>query len=654
MKRIFLFLLVVVPLSAAAQSVQVKTDALHPELAHFSGYLGDRIDGCIENRLMAQDLERLLFAFRDKSDGKWGFRTEFWGKWFTAAMMGYEYSPTPENKAVVDAAVQGLIATQGTDGYIGTYPEEYHLGDWDVWGRKYSLLGLLAYYDRTGDKSVLDAACRAADHLIKEAGPDSGVNIAETGWIGWKGLAPSSVLEPVVLLYQRTGEKRYLDFAEHIVSCWSSPNKLTPTGLHLIEEALSDKPMWTMSGAPKAYEMMSCFEGLMELYRCTGKKEYKDAVLNLVRKIERDELMVVGSGSAAEIWFHGKLHQSEPIYQGMETCVTATWMKLLYQVLRLTGDSHYADLLEQSLYNAMLSAMAPHGEWFAYYTGLMGERVHSHLQFPDVVMSCCVANGPRGLMTVPYWAVMSSGKGPVINLYSASKTVTGTPAGQALTLTVEGDYPVDNSATVSLQMEKAEKFTLSLRIPEWSRKTVVRINGKKKAAKPGKYLNIKRNWQPGDCVSMDFDFTAKVLDAPNKTGDEAIRRGPVVLSFDTRLIPRRDGVDEPPMYRYSFDRKKDGSIDVRLVPSPDPALWMTFEVPCRDEAGALHTLPLCDYASAGNSWKEGNLFRVWTPQPFDYRHLYINNLDWHVNCTVGVPRPEVPEMYQVALSVNND
>lgn len=86
------------------------------------------------------------------------------------------------------------------------------------------------------------------------------------------------------------------------------------------------------------------------------------------------------------------MRQSEPLYQGMETCVTATWMKLMYQMLRLTGDSRCADRLETSLYNALLGAMSPRGEWWAYYSGLMGERVHSHQQFPDVVMSCCVAN----------------------------------------------------------------------------------------------------------------------------------------------------------------------------------------------------------------------------------------------------------------------
>ena len=650
MKASILFLssaLLMACLGSQAMAETAVGNKLSPARTRFDGYLGGKIDLCIQNRLMAQDIERVVQPFRDKSDGKWGFKCEFWGKWFTAAAMGYSYSPTAAHREIIDRAVRELLLTQGADGYIGTYPDEFHLGDWDIWGRKYVLLGLLAYYDITKDPKVLEAVKSAADHLIREAGPESGVNIAGTGWIGWKGLAPCSVLEPVVLLYQRTGEQRYLDFARHIVKSWDSPNVLTPTGLHLIEEALSDKPMWKMSGAPKAYEMMSCFEGLCELYRCTGEKRLLNAVKNLVRKIERDELMIVGSGSAAEIWFHGKERQCEPVYQGMETCVTATWMKLLYQLLRLTGDSHYADLLEQTLYNAMLAAMSPQGEWWAYYSGLMGERTHSHQQFTDVVMSCCVANGPRGLMTVPSWAVMASDKGPAVNLYASGTGCFTTPGGKQAELVIEGNYPAEGNASVRLSLPAPERFTLSLRIPSWSRRTNVSVNGKTYKAKSGKYLEIKRMWKDGDQVTLDFDMTAKVVEDPAGSGDAAIVRGPVVLSFDTRLIPRRDGVDVPPMYRFEFEKGKDGTIELEEVRGHGQSMWMVFNVPCLDEGGGRHLLPLCDYASAGNTWQEGNLFRVWAPQPFDFRHLYVNNLDWHANCTVGVPRPDIPELYKV-------
>ena len=637
--------------SAPASTIKVR-NVLEPAAygaTHFGGYLGEKLDLCIDNRLMAQDIERVVQPFRDKPDGNWGFRSEFWGKWYTAAMQGYGYAPTAENRAVVDKAVQELIATQDKNGYIGTYLDENHLGEWDIWGRKYVMLGLLAYYDQTQDKSVLDAACKVADNLISETGPGSGVNIAATGWIGWKGLASCSVLEPIALLYQKTGDKRYLDFAEYIIKSWDTPNKLTPTGLRLVQEAVSGTPLWKMSGAPKAYEMMSCFEGLCEMYRITGDPLYFEACHKLINTIIRDEIMIVGSGSMAEIWCHGKMRQTEPMYQGMETCVTATWMKFLYQMLRLTGDSRYADELETSLYNALLASMSPKGEWWSYYAGLMGERVHSHQQFPDVVMSCCVANGPRGLMITPSWAVMTTADGAAINLYGKMNSTVKTPSGQPLKINMESEYPVQGNVAATVNLPQSEAFALELRIPQWSKRTAIKINGEPYDGYilPGTYASIERTWNDNDKIEVELDMRARVVDAPSGVGDAAIVRGPIVLAFDSRRIPRRDGVTEPPMYRYEFMRDTDNYIDVQLVENPEtPAIWMTFDVPCKDEAGNKHILRMCDYTSAGNTWQEGNIFRVWAQQPFDFRHLYTNNVDWRVNVTVGVGRPEIPDIYK--------
>ena len=456
-------------------------------------------------------------------------------------------------------------------------------------------------------------------------------------------------MEPIALLYQKTGDKRYLDFAEYIIKSWDTPNKLTPTGLRLVQEAVSGTPLWKMSGAPKAYEMMSCFEGLCEMYRITGDPLYFEACHQLINTIIRDEIMIVGSGSMAEIWCHGKMRQTEPMYQGMETCVTATWMKFLYQMLRLTGDSRYADELETSLYNALLASMSPKGEWWSYYAGLMGERVHSHQQFPDVVMSCCVANGPRGLMITPSWAVMTTADGAAINLYGKMNSTVKTPSGQPLKINMESEYPVQGNVAATVNLPQSEAFALELRIPQWSKRTAIKINGEPYDGYilPGTYASIERTWNDNDKIEVELDMRARVVDAPSGVGDAAIVRGPIVLAFDSRLIPRRDGVTEPPMYRYEFMRDTDNYIDVQLVENPEtPAIWMTFDVPCKDEAGNKHILRMCDYTSAGNTWQEGNIFRVWAQQPFDFRHLYTNNVDWRVNVTVGVGRPEIPDIYK--------
>lgn len=634
---------------AVAPEVENKLEPAGFNAVNIGGYVGEKIDLCIENRLMAQDIGRIIQPYKDRPDEDWGFRSEFWGKWFTGAMFGYGYQPTAEHRAVIDRGVREILATQDENGYIGTYLDENHLGEWDVWGRKYVLLGLLAYYDQTGDGAALDAAVKLADHLIMEAGPESGVNVAATGWPGYKGIAPSSVLEPIALLYQRTGDKRYLEFAEHIIRCWDSPNSLTPTGIRLVQEALDGKPMWKMGGIPKAYEMMSCFEGLCEMYRITGKQIYFDACRKLVDSILRDEIMIVGSGSCREIWCHGKIRQTEPLYQGMETCVTVTWMKLLYQMLRLTGESRYADQLEISLYNAHLGAMAPHGEWWAYYTGLMGERVHSHIQYGDVLMSCCVANGPRGLLTLPLWASMTSGRGIAVNFYGDTVSKLETPAGQNLTMTMHSSYPQGGTVKIRLGLADAESFDIDLRIPSWSVDSSVRINDEvfDGCVLKGTYATLRRTWKDGDEIVLDLDMRGRVVDAPSGVGDAAIMRGPIVLAVDTRLIPRRDRVD-PPMYRYEFIRDADGYIE--LSPTGNSgvdAIWMTYDVPVCDEAGNPHSIPMCDYASAGNTWQEGNLFRVWIQQPFDFRQLYTSNLDWHANVTAGKQRPSVPDIYQV-------
>ena len=617
---------------------------------HIGAYLGDKLNVCIENRVMAQDIDRVVQPFVLRNDGNWGFRCEFWGKWFTSAMLGYGYAPTEKNRKVIDKAVTDLLKSQTPDGYIGTYPDGSRLGDWDIWGRKYVLLGLLAYYDQTKDAKALEAAKKEADLLIREAGEDSGVNIAATGWIGWKGLASGSVLEPIALLYQKTGEQRYLNFARHIIRLWDSPNNLTPKGIRLIQEALSGTPLWEMSGAPKAYEMMSCFEGLCEMYRITGDKLYFDACRTLINTIIRDEIMIVGSGSLAEIWCHGKMRQSDPIYQGMETCVTVTWMKFLFQMLRLTGDSQYADQLEISLYNALLAAQTPQGDWWSYFTGLMGERVPSHLQFPDVVMSCCVANGPRALLLTPSWAMMTTADGVTLNLYSAMDANIKTPDGQPLSIKMETDYPVGGLVTATVHVPKKELFAINLRIPAWSANTQALINGKSYDSYliPGTYATISREWSDGDRIEITFDMSARVVEAPSGLNDAAIMRGPIVLAFDTRLVPFRTGVDAPPMYRYKFLKDANGYIDVKLVDNPkNPAIWMAFDVPVADEAGEKHTLPLCDYTSAGNTWEEGNLFRVWIPQPFDFRHLYVNKLNWRVNISDNDERPKIPELYKI-------
>jgi uncharacterized protein len=628
-KCVFPFSLAVASLlniATQAEELQDKFTPAAPGAVQIGGRLGEKMELSVKNRVMAQDLERIIQPFRDRTEENGGhWRCEYWGKWITSAAWAFEYEPTPEHRAMIDRGVSELLATQTPDGYIGTYKDGKHLEAWDVWGRKYVLLGLLADYDLSGNEAVLKAARREADFLIKEAPPGK-VNLSDNGLEVVKGLPASSILEPMARLYQRTGEKRYLDFADSIISNWSKPGKFSDTGPQLIENGLSGTPP-TQISSRKAYEMMSCFEGLCEMYRVTGNRKYLDAAVNFAKTLLRTEIMVHGSGSNQELWCDGARIQTETMEQPVETCVTATWMKLCDQLLRLTGDPVWADQLEISLYNALLGAMTPDGAWWAYFSPLSGQRVPSHYQHDDCQLSCCVANGPRGLFLTPRWAVMGCKSGVVVNLYSPGSATQKLADGTEVKLVQLTDYPVGDTVMITVSPQKKSKFTLNLRIPAWSKQTSLTVNGKTVAAKAGSYAELEREWVPGDQVVLKLDLRGRALPAPSGAPQFAIMRGPVLLALDNRLTKMQD-------LDVWLESDKDGYV--ALQPNPDhPAdVWMAFDVPfdVRPSHYFNHhqvALKMCDYASAGNGWSSDDLFRVWLPRPLFLRNAYPSDT-WHL------------------------
>lgn len=315
-----------------------------------NGYLGKRIDECITGRIMTQDIDHIIEPFRYKTEThRW--QSEFWGKWMLGACDAYWYNRDKQLYEKIRYAVDELLKTQSPDGYIGNYASEAQLAEWDVWGRKYSLLGLQAWYRISGDKRALSACRKMADHLMSQVGPE-GTDIAQTG--NYRGLAAGSILEPIVQLYTNTGEKKYLDFALYIVGRWESDK-----GPQLISKALENLPVagrflpippanqWTLNGH-KAYEMMSCYIGLLDLYKIIPNPSYLAAAEMTARQIIEEEITIAGSASATECFWHGRKRQTTPAFVSNETCVTYTWMQLCNRLYQLTGNSIYIDQLEKN------------------------------------------------------------------------------------------------------------------------------------------------------------------------------------------------------------------------------------------------------------------------------------------------------------------
>ncbi|MDB5209283.1 MAG: hypothetical protein JWQ30_110 [Sediminibacterium sp.] len=150
-----------------SQSPAIPDKLFPAQKAVMHGFVGEKLLASYQNRILAQDVDRLIAPFKNRTEASC-WQSEFWGKWFTSAVLAYRYLPDLKLKTILDKAVTGLIQTQTADGYIGNYAEAKRMDQWDIWGRKYCMLGLIAYYDLTNNAQSLDAAKKVADHLMQE------------------------------------------------------------------------------------------------------------------------------------------------------------------------------------------------------------------------------------------------------------------------------------------------------------------------------------------------------------------------------------------------------------------------------------------------------------------------------------------------------
>ena len=569
-----------------------KTVLLHlgPGKIRQSGPLGKMLDLSIANRLKKVDYVHLVdpFRFRYENDNAW--RCEFWGKVLRSAILSWRGNRDPELLQIIKSTVDDMLSTQTPDGCISSYPAEKQTGGWDVWGRKYVLLTLARYYNFIERDERIPAACsRLLSHLMTQLGPDA-EDILDSGC--HDGLASSSILDAVVETWRITREEKFLKFAEWIVSRGGSKK-------HNIFKAVLEGVPPCELGNGKAYEMMSCFQGLAELYIETGKPEYLKAVKAFYEAVRDREIFVTGVGGSkdpvGEFWNDTALRQLETDCGGFgETCVTVTWLHYCECVLRLTGDPLVADELERSLYNGILGGVDVDGASWVHVNPTPLAGISCKQSAPDQIgkcfkkpfdgHDCCRAQGPEALAMSPYTAAFTQDGTLFVNFYEDAEIEFDTPAGQTGKLRITGGYPASFNVRIELQLPKAEIFTLALRIPAWSAATAIYLNGKPVPAEPGKYCLIERKWGRSDDLVIRFDRNIRVLRNADRA---AVMCGPLVMVQD-----RRFGTPDAVL----------SDLDFEFAQAPEKCL-----------AGLMnrHGEILIDYASAGKPFDPENTLCIW-------------------------------------------
>ena len=589
------------------------------------GYAGRMIDFIIENQLMDSDTWALLVdQFRRREDSiNGGWRGEYWGKMMRGASLTYRVTKNEKLYSVLVKTVRDMLTTQDGLGRFSTHSADNEFFRWDMWARKYVMLGMMYFMDICKSeelkKRIVRALIRHADYIISRIG-EGKIDILDTSnVIG--SMNSASILEPFVKLYGLTGEKRYLDFAAYIV------NGGMCKGTSLVELALRDDIYPYQYPVTKAYEMMSCFEGLLEYYKHTGNPDHLLAVRRLVDKLVlTDYTLIGGAGCRHEFLDNSTLTQTEPATQDVmqETCVTVTFMKLCAKLLAFTGDVRYAEYIEKSGLNAMLGAVnnekqmmrrtlvrtwlkggevyfiEDHGSYpFDSYSPLYHDRRGIRCGGVQLIgegrnYGCCVCIGSAGTAIMGLFSVMKGDDTVYVNLYNDTKFTTEID-GERVRLDIRANPYEANGARIKID-GKGKRFALALRIPTWADGFSVKVNGEAaEATEREGYLVIEREF---GIDRLDITFRAPVrMRVIN--GKIAFTRGAIALARDKRLddISRPLGISA-----------RDGKT-VRAKRVKNTAFTSNIALEISTPNGKI---TLCDYAQAGKNFDDDDTgITVW-------------------------------------------
>ena len=597
---------------------------------------------------------RFVHQFREEdADYEGGWRGEYWGKCMRGAAFVYSYTKNPELYAILEKTVRDMMASgrENEGGRISSYAISHEFCHWDIWSRKYVLLGMQYFYEicenETLKNEMIESMKIQANCIMEKIGPKKeGKKPITKASHHWRGLNSSSLLEPIVRLYTLTGEKKYFDFASYIVSEGGTDV------VNIFELALKNDFYPYQYPVTKAYEMTSCFEGLLEFYHITGKEEYKTAIVNFADRILESDFTVIGCcGCTHELFDHSTVRQANTTNDSVmqETCVTVTLMKFFYQLHILTGDPKYMDAFEISLYNAYLGSIntekvveptlktnfpdlalepLPFDSYSPLTAGLRGTKIGGFKVMSDKhYYGCCACIGAAGIGLVTKTQTLLAKDGIVVNLYVDGDVKLTLPSGELAELKLDTTYPKGDNVNITLSLRRNEKFKLYLRNPAWSENTAVSVNGTPCEISDG-YIVIDREFADGDVISITLDMrTRAILPIPYGTDilmneviwganymvstfdredpiahkHVALRRGPIMLAEEARL---GYSVDDP----IDLAVNPDGTVSVELSDGIAPYKAIV-------EAKAPLTngkyITLTDYSSAGKTWTEESKMAVW-------------------------------------------
>ncbi len=449
----------------------------------------------------------------------------------------------------IDTLIRYISLAQEPDGYLYTNRtiDSLHMHPWagkkrwekdPVLSHELYNLGHLyeaayAHFLATGKRSLLDVAIKSANLVDYDFGPGKlsyypGHQVIEMG---------------LSKLYRITGEERYLKLAKFFLDCRSGGEEYNQAHKPVIEQ---DK---IVGHAVRATYM---YAGMADVSALTGDYSYKKAIDKIWNDLLETKFYVtggIGSAGTNEGFSDPYLLPNHTAY--CETCASISNVMWNYRMFLLEGDAKYFDVLERTLYNALLSGISLSADRFFYPNPLESHGEHTRKAWFGC--ACCPSNICRFIPSVPGYIYAGKGDSLYVNLFM-NNTATIDLNSEQVNIEQSTDYPWDGKIVIKINPSKPGKFSLLVRIPGWAQnqafptdlyhfrtveksKATISLNGKSLAVNiRNGYALISREWKKGDRLVVDLPMPVRELIAnpliKDDIGKMALQRGPLVYCVE--------------------------------------------------------------------------------------------------------------------------
>ena len=397
---------------------------------------------------------------------------------------------------VVDGVNQADFGTSFIYWKKGFKPEEF-----DSWAHSQMGRALVALYQGTGEKRVLDA-------LVKVYA-DYPTNMGKIT-LGSDGVSGLCNLDAMLETYSYSGDRRILERALQAIA---QP------------EVAKEIEGWP-AGRLSPGHMVIFYENIRLpglVYPWSNDPQHLQATLGAFKWLDQNHMLPHGVASGEEF------ASGVGAFRKTETCDVTAMLLAASWMYRIQGDGDWGDRMERAFFNAAAAPVARDFQTMCYYQspnrlgakaqpceqpncpGPEGNRFN-RLGCPTVL--CCVGAVNRIIpnYVIHMW-MATRDNGLAATLYGPSTVSALAGPGVPVEVTTTTDYPFTEVIQMRVTPEKAAVFPLYLRVPGWCKEARIRVNRRRVAATPDSngFAKLSRKWAKGDVVDLQFPMEPRVV-----------------------------------------------------------------------------------------------------------------------------------------------